>query len=76
MTAWLETAPGQFQREQKFVKPLSIPGFSKTRGITTQTMKRYGDAGWLIFSSTDLFDVPAAGCFAIEDVLEVGLLIS
>eukprot|EP01039_Chlorochromonas_danica_P003876 gene3875-4234_t len=74
MTAWQETSPGQYQREQKFVKPMSIPGISKTRGITTQTMKRYEDAGWLIFSSTDLFDVPAAGCFVIEDVLEVKVL--
>jgi hypothetical protein len=63
-------------REIKFFKPVNLPGLASTRGVKLQRYRKFGDYGFMLFSSTRLEDVPAADCFSVDDVLTVSVYCS
>ena len=58
-------------RDMKFMKIVNLPGLKQTRGVKIQKLKRYGDKGMILQTSTRLDDVPMADAFSVEDVIVV-----
>ena len=51
-------------REIKFFKPVNLPGLKSTRGVKLQSLRRYGNAGLILKSSTrlEVGRVPCVPC--------------
>lgn len=58
-------------REIKFFKPVNLPGLASTRGVKLQRLRKFGDYGLMVYSSTRLEDVPAADTFSVDDIIAV-----
>lgn len=73
MSEWKAASEGiGYTRELRFIKPLSFSmGPSKTRAIKAQLLKRFGDHGLLLTTSTRLEDIPNGDCFCVDDVFIV-----
>lgn len=73
ITEWKAAAEGIGQtRELRFIKPLSFSmGPSKTRAIKAQLLKRFGEHGLVLSTSTRLEDIPNGDCFCVDDVFIV-----
>jgi hypothetical protein len=58
---------GTAARAMKFMKVCNLPGLKQTRGTKSQTLHRCGSAGFVIYTTTKLDDVPFADVFTVDD---------
>jgi len=69
---WVETSKKfGYHKVIHFLKVVNLPGLRATRGKKVQRLKRFGDAGLIVCSSTLLEDVPCADCFSVDDLCAV-----
>eukprot|EP01038_Epipyxis_sp_PR26KG_P007128 gene7128-9727_t len=62
------TSEKSLARDVKFVKYVGLPGCSTTRGVKVQRLNKFGQQGFILYSSTRLADVPSADTFTVDEV--------
>lgn len=77
-TNWVEkdqttttTSEKELTREIQFFKNVNLPGLASARGTKYQKVKRFGNSGLILYSSTKMKDVPASDCFTVDDVITI-----
>lgn len=79
-TNWLKTksdgSDEEMTRDIQFFKNINLPGLASARGTKYQKVKRFGNSGLILYSSTKMKDVPANDCFSVDDIITVLILLN